>query len=570
VAARIAESAKKRPSYTPSYKGGHSERLLTSRHALRLRERSARVTNMRKTFTYLYFPFLFLAFALRVAMVWIARNSVMTPWSGGGDMDAYILLARNLVTGNGYTYARVPSAWRTPGYPLVIAGAMELFGTHFVIALRCLQVSLAVLAAYLCMRAARIFFGEMASQVTLLVALFLPTLAYFSGEILSESLTASLMAVFLWIFAEDSAAPRWTSAAGMGLAIGAGAMFRPNLAAVTALALTQSWLSRHTYRARLQLILIPLCAGLVFAPWIFRNYEVFGQFVLSTKSGADALCGALNPESRFNPGWENRMRSLVGSFLPNDLETNSPSRLALGSEIELNRKCWKATRGVWREMGWAALARWALRKWATYWLSTDQLPHPGNISRINRLLHVTAVAVYWVLLAMAFVGWWNLRVARPELAVTLLGYTMLMTLVHTPFVMDSRIRAPLIDPLLAVLAGGVVVSWAPLEPVRNDRALPSSAPTGRILERAETRITPARQARERLGLRGVCSPLPASAENVPPRDRQSPSAASLDGIRSAAAVSRATVCAAACLRIQARTPDRRECASPRSCSWSAS
>ena len=458
MAARIAELAKKCLSYTPSHKGVRSERSLTSRHALRLRERSARVTNMRKIFTYLYFPFLFLAFALRVAMVWIARNSVMTPWSGGGDMDAYILLARNLVTGSGYTYAHVPSAWRTPGYPLVIAAAMELFGTHFVIAVRCLQVSLSVLAAYFCMRAARIFFGETAAKISLLAALFLPTLAYFSGEILSESLTAFFMALFLWIFAEDAANPRWTTAAGMGLAIGAGAMFRPNFAAVAALALAGSWLSRHTYRARLQLALVPLCAVLVFVPWILRNYEVFGRFVLSTKSGADALCGALNPESRFNVGWESRMRALVGYMLPNDLETNAPSRLALGSEIELNRKCWEATRHVWTEMGWAALARWALRKWATYWLSLDQLLHPGYVSRMNRLLHLAGVVFYWGLLAAACIGWWNLRVARPQLAVILLGYAVLMTLAHTPFVMDSRIRAPLIDPLIAVLAGGAAAS----------------------------------------------------------------------------------------------------------------
>ena len=378
-------------------------------------------------------------------------------------MPAYILLARNLVAGNGYTYAHVPSAWRTPGYPLVIAGAMELFGAHFVLGVRFLQVCMALLAAYFCMRAARLFFGKTPSKIALLAALFFPTLAYFSGEILSESLAAFFMALFLWLFAEDAVNPRWTTAAGMGLAVGAGAMFRPNFAVVAALALAGSWLSRRTHRMRMELALIPLCAALVFTPWILRNYEVFGRLVLSTKSGADALCGALNPESRFSPGWESRMRALVGYMLPNDLETNAPSRLALGSEIELNRKCWQATRQVWTEMGWAALASWALRKWATYWLSLDQLLDPGHISQMNRLAHLAAVVFYWALLAAACIGWWNLRVARPQLALSLLGYALLMTLVHIPFVMDTRIRAPLIDPLIAVLAGGVAAGWLPSE-----------------------------------------------------------------------------------------------------------
>lgn len=418
---------------------------------------------MGKTLTRLYILLVLLALTIRAAMLWVAGNSVMAPWSGGGDMPAYILLAQNLVTGNGYTYAHVPSAWRTPAYPLVIAGAMDLFGAHFVLAVRFFQVCMALLAAYFCMRAARLFFGKTASKIALLAALFFPTLAYFSGEILSESLAAFFMALFLWILAEDAVNPLWISTAGMGLAVGAGAMFRPNFVAVGALALAGSWLSRRAHRMRLQLALIPLCVALVFAPWILRNYQVFGRFVLSTKSGADALCGALNPESRFNSGWENRMRALVGYVLPNDLETNAPSRLALGSEIELNRKCWQATRQVWAEMGWGALASWALRKWATYWLSLDQLLHPGHISRTNRLLHLAAVVFYWALLAAACAGWWNLRVARPRLALTLLGYAVLMTLIHMPFVMDSRIRAPLIDPLIAVLAGGVAGRWLPSE-----------------------------------------------------------------------------------------------------------
>src|SRR5215472_6330371 len=143
------------------------------------------------------------------------------------------------------------------------------------------------------------------------------------------------------------------------------------------------------------------------------------------------------------------MRALVGHLLPNELETNSPTRLALGSEIELNRKCWRATRQVWSEMSSGTLASWMLGKWATYWFGTDQLLHPGHISRANRALHVLEVAFYWVLLMLASVGWWKLWQTRRQIGALLVGYVVLMTLVHTPFVMNTRIRAPLIDPLIA-------------------------------------------------------------------------------------------------------------------------
>ena len=154
------------------------------------------------------------------------------------------------------------------------------------------------------------------------------------------------------------------------------------------------------------------------------------------------------------------MRGLVGYLLPNDVETNSPSRVAMGPEIELNQRCWQATRELWSEMSWGDLTQGTLVKWKTYWLSMDQLLEPGRISRMNRVLHAGAVVFYWALLALAGTGLWNLKKTQPEVAAILVGYAVLMTVLHTPFVMNSRIRAPLVDPLIAVLAGG---GWAALE-----------------------------------------------------------------------------------------------------------
>lgn len=44
--------------------------------------------------------------------------------------------------------------------------------------------------------------------------------------------------------------------------------------------------------------------------------------------------------------------------------------------------------------------------------------------------------------------------------VVVLGYAFLMTVLHTVCVMNTRIRSPLIDPLIATLAGG---SWLGFE-----------------------------------------------------------------------------------------------------------
>ena len=426
---------------------------------------------MKNIFLRLYGPLVVLGILVRLAILIIPGNSVMTPWSGGGDMDAYVLLARNLVSGYGFSYAHVPSAWRTPGYPLVIAAAMELFGGYFAAAVRCLQVLLSILAAYFCMRAARIFFDEIAGKIALVAGLFFPTLLYFTGEFLSESLTAFCVAWFLWIFAEETVNPRWTTAAGMGVAIGLGALFRPNAAALGFLGVAVAWLTRRPGRKQLQVALVPLCAAALFVPWIARNYLVFGRFVLTTRTGTQALADTLNPEARILPEAEEREKELIGHVLPNELETNSPSRVALGSEIELDRKSRQAAQRLWREMGWGALARTTLKKWIAYWLSTDQL-EPSGHSRRGRILHAGGVVFYWLLLALACAGWWKLRETHPQVAALLLGYAVLMTVLHIPFLMNTRIRSPLIDPLLAVLVGGGITLTAVPNVVDEERSAP--------------------------------------------------------------------------------------------------
>jgi len=57
-------------------------------------------------------------------------------------------------------------------------------------------------------------------------------------------------------------------------------------------------------------------------------------------------------------------------------------------------------------------------------------------------------------LALACSGWWKLKQTRPKVAALLLGYAALMTVLHIPFLMNTRIRSPLVDPLLAPLVGG--------------------------------------------------------------------------------------------------------------------
>ena len=94
----------------------------------------------------------------------------------------------------------------------------------------------------------------------------------------------------------------------------------------------------------------------------------------------------------------------------------------------------------------------ALSKVADFWLSTDQLFGTAAFHRRERILRASGVLVYWVFLALAVAGWFRLRSQIPGMARLFFCYAALVTVMHLPFVMNTRLRMPFTDGLLVVLS----------------------------------------------------------------------------------------------------------------------
>src|SRR4051812_37709214 len=64
-----------------------------------------------------------------VAVAILARWAVLVPGSGRlDDPDSYLLLARSLADGRGFTLNGRPTAYRPPLYPLVLAPLVATLG----------------------------------------------------------------------------------------------------------------------------------------------------------------------------------------------------------------------------------------------------------------------------------------------------------------------------------------------------------------------------------------------------------------------------------------------------------
>jgi len=403
------------------------------------------------------FPILVMAGVLgRLGFIAIPGNALQTPWSGGSDTAAYVLLAQNLIGGKGYTYAGQPTAFRPPGYPLLLAAFMEFFGKHYIVAMRGFQYLEGLAAVLLCASMAGRIFGKTAKKPALVLGLFIPTLVEITGEILTEVTAALLTSVFLYFLVRYREKKQPHFLMGMSIAIGLGTLVRPNLAFLELIALLVVCLHKNGGSRLRDAALVIIAPCILMSPWIIRNIEVFhGRVLFSTQGGPAAATGIIEPQGRSQVGDADRIKDALGWVLPQVLETNDPSRLLLPSEPEIDRRSWQVAYHLWRESNWDLIPI-GVKKVAYFWLSTDQIFWTRSFSGFQRTLRAMGVFAYWVILALAIIGWFCLHREKPTLAQAFLLYILLVTVLHLPFNMSTRYRIPLMDPLLVVLGAGTL------------------------------------------------------------------------------------------------------------------
>jgi hypothetical protein len=421
----------------------------------------------------LYALLLCTGLAGRLAFAIIAGNHLTTPFSGGGDTKNYVTLARNVLAGDGFAYAHMPTALRPPLYPYLLAGLMWIAPEHWLAALHTLQFLGGLMTAWLCGRLANRWFGAASGRAALLLALFLPTLIFFTGEVLTESTAALLTILFLLYLDQAMRSGSLSGLVCVGVFSGLAALNRFNAVAQGPVAAAAVFfclpgtpieknigrLLGHGERWR-RALTVAAALAVVTAPWLVRTTAVFhGRAIYSTHSGFAAVEGVLMPLGRTQPGETPAIENALG-WGNWEVESNDPRRVALGPESDLNNQAWRLAFRLWREHRWE-LVPVAAEKISAFWLSTDQILYTRSLSPRNRLMRWAGVAVYWGCLALAITGWLRLRSLQPGIAYALLFYALVLTALHVPLTMNTRLRSPLIDPLLAALAGGGWLSVAP-------------------------------------------------------------------------------------------------------------
>lgn len=384
----------------------------------------------------------------------VSGNQAVGHLSGAGDQLRYELLAANLYQGRGFTYAGQPTALRPPAYPLLLAAAQFVFGSHAFLAVRLLQFLFGLALAYCCFLLSQRFFGVAAGAWSAALALALPTLVYVSAELQTEALAALFTALFLLSATDPRRSPR--QGVELGAYSGLAALCRFNAALLPPIGFVGClWRGRQLKRGLIACVV----AGVLIAPWVLRNAIVFhGRILYSSHGGINLLEGVLTPQGRGQPGEGEKLRAAVG-WMHTDIERNDSYRLRFPSEDRLDEQARSAALAAWKNLGIGARFRLLAGKLACFWLSTDQLIDTTSFSRGQRYLRSAGVVVYWMVLALSVFGWRHLLRRNRQVAWFLCFFAAVVSVAHLPFVMNTRLRIPFLDPLLVVLAGGALASW---------------------------------------------------------------------------------------------------------------
>jgi 4-amino-4-deoxy-L-arabinose transferase-like glycosyltransferase len=394
---------------------------------------------------------------LVVLLAILARLGAIATARGFEDPDNYLPLARSLASGEGFALKGRPTAYRPPLYPLLLAPLVATLGDRIEPGIAGLHLLLgAGTVALTGLAARRLGVSDRRAVLASLIVACDPTLVWQARSVMTETLAAFLIATSLLAFTVNG----WRGWILGGITLGIGGLCRPSLLAGGSLCCAGYAIfgpGRIRERVRGSFAIGGMIA-LALLPWTVRNARVFGEPVWTTTHGGYTLALANNPvyyRDVLNG------RSAVWTGHDQWLWWDSVNRETAGmAEPDADRfmkaRVIRLARDRPNDFVRASVARLG-RFWS---VAPASSVYPWPVRLASALFTIPV----WVALVAGLVGracWTWPRVTAP---LQILG----LTIVHTFYWTDMRMRSPII-PAIAIVAAGAYLSARRARP-----AIPSS------------------------------------------------------------------------------------------------
>jgi len=363
-----------------------------------------------------------------------------------GDANGYWQLGQAIAAGADYSIHSPPRRiLRTPGYPLLLAASIRVFGPS-VLAASLLQAAVGTLVCLQVCLLTRRLAGTAPAIAALAIAAVSPLQIASCVQILSEGwftccVLASLLAVEPLLRSARNAvfSSSLRQALMAGLAAGCGILVRPGWILWPALA-SGMLILLHQGPVRRRLLLAgTLCLGswLVLLPWAIRNFQVSGLWVHTSLWSGPSLYDGLNPQAT----GASDMRFL-----------DAESLYSRFSEAEVNDQYKRRALDfvLQNPVRTAELALCKAARFLSPTLSATGLANPA--------FNASLLIWYLLLVFLMIQGLLSNRLTRTARMLLFLPFLQFL-LVHMVFVGSVRYRLPVEMPLAAVAACGMVRIW---------------------------------------------------------------------------------------------------------------
>jgi len=170
-----------------------------------------------------------------------------------------------------------------PLHPLYLSLVYKVFGPN-PIASRIIQALLSAVTSIILYHLARRLLGENVALISYLIVIFYPYYIYYTGVLLSETISIFLLSLSLLLFALSRRSQKNLYPLACGFTLGLLFLSRSVFLLFFPLVIFTVLL---TFKKRMRVVCFMTLAFLItLIPWLVRNYSIYGQFILlPTKGG---------------------------------------------------------------------------------------------------------------------------------------------------------------------------------------------------------------------------------------------------------------------------------------------
>lgn len=378
-----------------------------------------------------------IAFALRLAVA-LPRLSQVPE-----DPDNYLPLAASVAAGDGLRFHGRLTAYRPPLYPIALAPLVKMLGTSTSLSPAVVVFHAILGAATVIVVAMTALFLSMSPARALLASLIVavdPVLVVQSRSVMTETMAAALLAAALCALARDTARSTMVGGFFFGLL----ALCRPSMLAAWAMCVVAAaWFAPSAQGLSWKRALSLICPTLlVLMPWGLRNLAVLGAPALTTTHGGYTLYLANNPV--YYREVVNGPPGAVWSGAGQRAWFEQINRAARGlSEPEADRYFRDQALGAIRKQPLDFL-RASIARLGRFW---GVAPADAVYPALLRIATALWTVPFWVAVIVAACQRSSWRWPLVSAIAVVIG----LTLVHSVFWTDLRMRAPIV-PALAILA----------------------------------------------------------------------------------------------------------------------